>query len=112
MSHGFGAALKVDDGKPRLPGSLHLTRRLSQWLHFCADGVVEVKPGSPAAEAGVKEGDVILTIGKGAIGSYDDLVEAIFNLPAGQTVEMKVLRGLDEHPLTITPRFAEVAEVR
>jgi S1-C subfamily serine protease len=55
---------------------------------------------------------VILTIGKGAIGSYDDLVEAIFNLPAGQTVEMKVLRGLDEHPLTITPRFAEVAEVR
>ncbi len=65
-----------------------------------------------AAEAGVKEGDVILTIGKGAIGSYDDLVEAIFNLPAGQTVEMKVLRGLDELPLTITPRFAEVAEVR
>ncbi len=74
--------------------------------------VVEVKPGSPAAEAGVKEGDVILSIGKGAIGSYDDLVEAILNLPAGQTVEMKVLRGLDEHPLTITPRFAEVAEVR
>jgi hypothetical protein len=74
--------------------------------------VVEVKPGSPAAEAGVKEGDVILSIGKGAIGSYDDLVEAILNLPAGKSVEMKVLRGLEEHPLTITPRFAEVAEVR
>ncbi|MBU6180413.1 MAG: PDZ domain-containing protein [Verrucomicrobia bacterium] len=74
--------------------------------------VVEVKPGSPAAEAGVKEGDVILSIGKGAIGSYDDLVEAILNLPAGETVEMKVLRGLDEHSLTITPRFAEVAEAR
>ena len=74
--------------------------------------VVEVKPGSPAADAGVKEGDVILSIGKGAIESYDDLVEAILNLPAGETVGMKVLRGLDEHPLTITPRFAEVAEVR
>ena len=53
MSHGFGAALKVDDGKPRLPGSLHLNRRLSQWLHFRADGVVEVKPGKVELGQGI-----------------------------------------------------------
>ncbi len=53
MSHGFGAALKIDDGKPRLPGSLHLNRRLSQWLHFRADGVVEVKPGKVELGQGI-----------------------------------------------------------
>ncbi|MFM7416471.1 MAG: molybdopterin cofactor-binding domain-containing protein, partial [Alphaproteobacteria bacterium] len=53
MSHGFGAALKFDDGKPRLPGSLHLNRRLSQWLHFRADGVVEVKPGKVELGQGI-----------------------------------------------------------
>jgi CO/xanthine dehydrogenase Mo-binding subunit len=53
MSHGFGAALKVDDGKPRLPGSLHLNRRLSQWLHLRADGVVEVKPGKVELGQGI-----------------------------------------------------------
>ena len=31
------------DGKPRLPGSLNVNRRLSQWLAVRADGVVEVR---------------------------------------------------------------------
>ena len=33
------------DGKPRLPGSLNVNRRLSQWLAVRADGVVEVRSG-------------------------------------------------------------------
>ncbi|WP_431269116.1 molybdopterin cofactor-binding domain-containing protein [Dankookia sp. P2] len=50
---GFGAALRVDDGKPRLPGSLHLNRRLSQWLSFHADGRVTITPGKVELGQGI-----------------------------------------------------------
>ena len=42
---GFGAALLVEDGRPRLPGSLHLNRRLSRWLAIHPEGRVTVTPG-------------------------------------------------------------------
>ncbi|MBV1797880.1 molybdopterin cofactor-binding domain-containing protein [Siccirubricoccus sp. G192] len=53
MSHGFGAALPAEDGRPRLPGSLHLNRRLSQWLEFHADGRVTLKPGKVELGQGI-----------------------------------------------------------
>lgn len=71
--------------------------------------VIEVKPGSPAEKAGVKEGDVILSVAGQAIESFDDLVESVHSLPAGETVDVRVLRGLEEQKLTITPQFAELA---
>ena len=52
-SHGFGAALKVEDGKPRLPGNLHTNRRLSQWLAFHADGRVTITPGKVELGQGI-----------------------------------------------------------
>ncbi|MFZ4408234.1 MAG: molybdopterin cofactor-binding domain-containing protein, partial [Paracraurococcus sp.] len=50
---GFGAALRVEDGKPRLPGSLHTNRRLSQWLSFHADGRVTITPGKVELGQGI-----------------------------------------------------------
>jgi CO/xanthine dehydrogenase Mo-binding subunit len=50
---GFGAALTVEDGRPRLPGSLHLNRRLSQWLSFHADGHVTITPGKVELGQGI-----------------------------------------------------------
>ena len=41
------------DGKPRLPGSLHLNRRLSQWLSFHADGRVTITPGKVELGQGI-----------------------------------------------------------
>lgn len=78
----------------------------------CTPEVVEVKSGSPAAKAGVKEGDVILAVGGNDVESLDDLVESIHILPAGETVAVKVLRGLEEQSLSIVPQFAEVAAAR
>ena len=40
---GFG--VNRDDGRPRLPGSLHTNRRLAQWLSFGEPGVVAVHTG-------------------------------------------------------------------
>ncbi len=50
---GFGAALPAQDGRPRLPGSLHLNRRLSQWLAFDAAGHVTIKPGKVELGQGI-----------------------------------------------------------
>ena len=50
---GFGAAMPPADGKPRLPGSLHVNRRLSQWLSFHADGRVTITPGKVELGQGI-----------------------------------------------------------
>ena len=50
---GFGAALEVVDGRPRLPGSLHLNRRLSRWLAVHPEGRVTVTPGKVELGQGI-----------------------------------------------------------
>lgn len=70
--------------------------------------VIEVKAGSPAGEAGMKSGDIILSVNGTETESLEDLVEVIYSLPAGQATEVTVLRGLSEEKLSITPRFAEM----
>lgn len=50
---GFGAALPPADGRPKLPGSLHANRRLSQWLAFSTDGRVTISPGKVELGQGI-----------------------------------------------------------
>jgi CO/xanthine dehydrogenase Mo-binding subunit len=50
---GFSPGARPDDGRPRLPGSLHANRRLSQWLEFHADGRVTLKPGKVEIGQGI-----------------------------------------------------------
>lgn len=69
--------------------------------------VLEVKPESPAESAGVRSGDVILSVNGSDIKSLHDLVETISDLPAGEEAQLKVLRGLSEADLKITPCFAD-----
>ncbi len=59
-------------------------------LAAAAEGlrVVEVSPGSPAAEAGVQAGDVIVSIDGRAVDTVDALTTT-----AGQRLELTVLRG-------------------
>ena len=42
-----------EDGRPRLPGSLHVNRRLDQWLEFGADGTVTIRPGKVELGQGI-----------------------------------------------------------
>jgi CO/xanthine dehydrogenase Mo-binding subunit len=43
----------VDDGKPKLPGSLHVNRRLDRWLSFDAAGHVTIRPGKVELGQGI-----------------------------------------------------------
>ncbi len=53
MNLAFRMATTADDGKPRLPGSLQVNRRLSQWLAVRADGKVEVRSGKVEIGQGI-----------------------------------------------------------
>ncbi|MDW8315717.1 MAG: molybdopterin cofactor-binding domain-containing protein [Rhodovarius sp.] len=53
MNLAFRTATEGESDKPRLPGSLHLHRRLSQWLELRADGTVLVKPGKVELGQGI-----------------------------------------------------------
>jgi CO/xanthine dehydrogenase Mo-binding subunit len=53
MNLAFKLAATPDDGRARLPGSLQVNRRLSQWLTLRADGVVEVRSGKVEIGQGI-----------------------------------------------------------
>ncbi len=54
--------------------------------------VVEVEPGSPAAEAGLKQGDVILEINKQPVKSSEDAVR-LTEMPKDKTTLLRVWSG-------------------
>jgi serine protease Do len=58
--------------------------------------VVGVTPFSPAANAGLQEGDVILSFRGQPVRTAAELVSALEALPAGQTARMIVWRGGQE----------------
>lgn len=69
--------------------------------------VVEVRPQSPAASAGMKPGDVILSVAGHDVPDLDDLTQVMHLLTAGNPVDVRILRGLQEETVHITPEFAD-----
>jgi S1-C subfamily serine protease len=65
--------------------------------------VTDVGPGSPAARAGVRGGDLIVAFGDTVVEGTDDLQRALAGELTGRTVPMQVLRGTALLPLEIVP---------
>src|ERR1700758_2904549 len=55
--------------------------------------VTQVGEDGPAAHAGLKEGDVLLQVGKKRISDPEDVFDASFYITAGDTVPITVMRG-------------------
>jgi hypothetical protein len=66
------------------------------------DGVrfSDVRPGSPAAKAGLKAGDIMIQFGDKPIHNLYDFTDALRASKIGQVVEVKVLR--DGKPMTVS----------
>jgi S1-C subfamily serine protease len=64
--------------------------------------VTEVEPSSPAAEAGITAGDVILSLDGDAVDSPATLGRLVRTAGADSTVEIVVLRDGSETPLSVT----------
>ncbi len=62
-----------------------------------------VEPGSPAAVAGIRDGDTIVAFGGSPIGSVDDLHRMLTAERVGEAMEMVVLRGVEKVAKTVVP---------
>jgi S1-C subfamily serine protease len=61
-----------------------------------------ITPDSPADKAGLKDGDVILSIEGQAIDAEHPLDAVLTSFAPGQTIEVTILRGSDEMEVSIT----------
>lgn len=68
--------------------------------------VGSVDSDGPAAKAGVRSGDVIISYDGHAINDSSELPPLVGNTPVGRTVEMKVLR--DGKEVTLRPTIAQL----
>lgn len=58
--------------------------------------------GSPADKAGLREGDLVVTINGQEVRSAEDLQKRIVNVVAGEALRLEVLRGKQRLTLTLT----------
>jgi S1-C subfamily serine protease len=67
------------------------------------DGLLvrDVEEGSPAATAGIVEGDLIVQAAGKSITSIDDLFEALAATPADKPLDVKVIRGIEERSVSV-----------
>ena len=71
--------------------------------------VVNVLPDMPAAEAGLRRGDVIVSAGGKRIESAEAFQRAVENTAIGKTLKLQVKRG--NRDLTINVRTAELQDL-
>src|SRR5690606_14635197 len=60
-----------------------------------------VYPGGPAAQAGLRQGDVVVAVNGRDVVDGEDLRFRIATLPIGSTADLTVLRGREEVTLTL-----------
>jgi S1-C subfamily serine protease len=65
--------------------------------------VVAVQPGGPAAAAGLRPGDVIVSIDNARIGGPSDVINAVERAGVGRSLRIGLLRGAESLQLTVIP---------
>ena len=101
-----GLAKGESHERPRLGVGLapaHVARALRRSVGLPPrDGVLVrvVEEGSPAATAGVQQGDLLVSADGRPLESADDLFDALDT--AGDELRLVVVRGVEEHELSVT----------
>ena len=94
-------------GRPRLGIAVapaHVARRLRRAVGLPeTEGLLvrDVDDGSPAASAGLAQGDLIVAADGRAVRNADDLFEVLDTVRGGQ-LELTVLRGSEERTVTVS----------
>ncbi len=91
--------VSMQDLTPALARTLGVTAREGAVL-------AQVQPGSPAAAAGLREGDVVLSIGNRPVRGSADLRTRLGLAPVGETLDLRVARGAEERRVQV--RIGEV----
>ena len=76
--------------------------------------VVSVEPDSPAAAAGLRDGDVVLAFAGQAVTGIDDLHRLLTDDRIGVAAPLTILRSAERRQLTIVPseKSLDVRSVR
>jgi serine protease Do len=98
----LGVGLAPADVARRLRRSVGLDER---------DGLLvrAVEDGSPAAAAGVQQGDLLVQAGGRELRTVDDLYDVLDAVTEGSTLEVGIVRGAEERTLTIAFPVAPTA---
>jgi serine protease Do len=64
--------------------------------------VTDVEDGSPAAAAGIREGDLIVEANGAPAATFDDLADALARARPGGGISLRVLRGADELEIPVS----------
>jgi S1-C subfamily serine protease len=68
-----------------------------------AVALIAVEPGTPAAEAGIRSGDVLLALDGDAVAGVDDLVRLLNGGRIGQPTRLTLLRGGSVQHASVVP---------
>ncbi len=80
----------------------HLVRRHTL-THESGVLVLSVEPGSPAEKCGLREGDVLVSLGGRPIAGVDDLHKLLIGDAVGRRAPLGVLRNSEQLLLEVTP---------
>ncbi len=83
-----------------------LDRRLARALGLAQERAVEIvalETGGPAAEAGLADGDVIVTVEGLAITRIDDLHRFLAEWPVGRELTLGIVRGTARRDVVVRP---------
>jgi len=74
--------------------------------------VDKLDPDTPAAQSGLRIGDILLAVGGTPISSVEDLIDASYFLTAGDSADIEVMRGSEKLPLPVRPALHPLAPGR
>ena len=95
--------VRAQDVTPAIAQSLGLTRSLGEMAI-----VTEVTENSPAAEAGVKTGDIVIEFNGKPVPRSHDFPGVIADTPPGQRITLKIIREKKEQ--TVAVKIGELAD--
>lgn len=90
----LGVALAPPRVARRLRRAVGLPEREGLLVHA-------VESGGPADRAGIQRGDLVVSIGGSPVGSIDDLAASLEERDAGGSVELGIVRGVEERSVAV-----------
>ena len=117
-AQGIGFAVAIDTAKDIIPQLARTGKVSHAWLGIryatrFSDGAIVIErvlPGTPAAQAGLRRGDVIRSVAGDKVGSADDVARILRRMQPGQELRLTVQR--QGKKLTVTARLAQMPRLK